>query len=48
MKGCGEAGTVAGIPATVLAVHDALIRAGAEPIEAPFTPDRVWAALRSA
>ena len=46
VKGCGEAGTVAGIPATVLAVHDALIRAGAEPIEAPFTPDRVWAALR--
>lgn len=45
VKGCGEAGTVAAIPATSLAVRDALIRAGAEPIEAPFTPDRVWAAL---
>ncbi|MEL7465698.1 MAG: xanthine dehydrogenase family protein molybdopterin-binding subunit [Pseudomonadota bacterium] len=45
VKGCGEAGTVAGIPAVALAVRDALIRAGAEPIEAPFTPDRVWRAL---
>ncbi|MEO1612685.1 MAG: molybdopterin cofactor-binding domain-containing protein, partial [Pseudomonadota bacterium] len=47
VKGCGEAGTVASIPATALAVRDALIRAGAEPIEAPFTPDRVWRALAS-
>lgn len=48
VKGCGEAGTVAAIPAVTLAARDALIRAGAEPIEAPFTPERVWRALRAA
>ena len=45
VKGCGEAGTVAAIPAVTLAVHDALARAGGELIEGPFTPERVWRAL---
>ncbi len=46
VKGCGEAGTVAAIPAVSLAVHDALIRAGGRLIEAPFTAERVWRALQ--
>ncbi|WP_340110102.1 xanthine dehydrogenase family protein molybdopterin-binding subunit [Pikeienuella sp. HZG-20] len=46
VKGGGESGTVAGIPAATLAVHDALIRAGGREIEGPFTPFRVWTALR--
>ncbi len=48
VKGCGESGAVAGIPATALAVLDALRRAGAGPIETPFTPLRLWQALRAA
>ncbi len=48
VKGCGESGAVGGIPATALAMRDALIRAGAKPIEAPFTPLRVWEALQRA
>jgi len=49
VKGCGEAGSVAAIPALTLAVLDALDRAGvAEPdrIEPPYTPERLWRALR--
>ncbi|MEX2518529.1 MAG: molybdopterin cofactor-binding domain-containing protein [Paracoccaceae bacterium] len=46
VKGCGEAGTVAGIPAATLAVHDALLRAGGRIVEGPFTPERVWRALQ--
>jgi len=45
VKGCGESGAVGAIPAVVLAVHDALARAGAEGIEPPFTPYRLWRAL---
>ncbi|MEM8754488.1 MAG: molybdopterin cofactor-binding domain-containing protein, partial [Pseudomonadota bacterium] len=45
VKGCGEAGTVASIPAVALAVRDAILRAGGDPCEAPFTPERVWRAL---
>ncbi len=48
VKGCGESGAVAGIPATALAVRDALRRAGAEPVETPFTPLRLWQALAAA
>lgn len=47
VKGGGESGSVAGIPATVLAIHDALARAGGELVEAPFTPERVWRALNA-
>jgi carbon-monoxide dehydrogenase large subunit len=46
VKGCGESGAVAGIPATALAVLDALRRAGAGPVETPFTPLKLWQALR--
>jgi len=40
-KGCGESGAVGGIAATVAAVRDALLRAGAEAIEPPYTPWRL-------
>jgi carbon-monoxide dehydrogenase large subunit len=48
VKGCGESGAVGGIAATALAVRDALRRAGAEEIETPFTPLRLWRALNGA
>ncbi|MGB0411945.1 MAG: molybdopterin cofactor-binding domain-containing protein, partial [Pikeienuella sp.] len=46
VKGCGEAGTVAAIPAVTNAVHDALAQVGGTLIEAPFSPERVWRALQ--
>jgi carbon-monoxide dehydrogenase large subunit len=48
VKGCGEAGSVAGIPALALAVLDALHRRGAAPIETPYTAERLWRAMRAA
>lgn len=48
VKGGGESGSVAGIPAVVLAVQDALHRAGGEIVEAPFTSEKVWRALGGA
>ncbi|MGF1553974.1 MAG: xanthine dehydrogenase family protein molybdopterin-binding subunit [Paracoccaceae bacterium] len=46
VKGCGEAGSVGAIPATALAVMDALARAGVETVpETPFTPQVLWRAL---
>jgi len=48
VKGCGEAGSVAAIPAMALAVLDALHRVGAAPIETPYTPERLWRALQPA
>jgi carbon-monoxide dehydrogenase large subunit len=47
MKGCGEAGTVGALAAVSNAVHDALDRAGIRTdLQMPFTPDRVWRALK--
>ena len=48
VKGAGEAGTVGGMPCVLSAVRDALASAGAEAVEMPFTPERVWRALRRA
>ncbi|MGG7568574.1 xanthine dehydrogenase family protein molybdopterin-binding subunit [Rhodovulum sp. DZ06] len=48
VKGCGEAGTVAALPAAALAVHDALERIGAEIPEPPFTPFKLWQAIDGA
>lgn len=42
-KGCGEAGTVGALPATISAVCDAL---GVVHIDMPATPERVWRALK--
>jgi carbon-monoxide dehydrogenase large subunit len=47
VKGCGEAGVTGAIPAIVNAVADALTRAGATAmIQMPFTPEKVWRAVR--
>lgn len=47
-KGAGESGTT-GAPAAVMnAIADALNRAGAEPVDMPATPEKIWSALRSA
>jgi len=48
VKGVGEAGTIAAIPAVMNAVNDALARIGAPYIEAPATAEKVWRALRAA
>jgi carbon-monoxide dehydrogenase large subunit len=48
VKGVGEAGTIAAIPAVMNAVNDALARADAPYVEAPATPEKVWRALRAA
>jgi len=45
IKGAGEAGTIGAAPAVANAIADALRRAGAEPIDMPATPLRVWQAL---
>jgi carbon-monoxide dehydrogenase large subunit len=46
-KGAGEAGTVASIPTVINAVNDALASVGADEIEMPATPLKIWAALRA-
>ena len=48
MKGCGEAGTVGALAAISNAVHDALAPLGVSDIQMPFTPHRVWRAIREA
>jgi carbon-monoxide dehydrogenase large subunit len=48
VKGCGEAGAVAAVPAITLAAHDALRSAGAAPVETPLTPEKLWRTLRDA
>ena len=47
-KGCGEAGTIAAPAAVVNAVLDALRPLGVTELQMPLTPQRVWAAIRSA
>jgi carbon-monoxide dehydrogenase large subunit len=48
-KGVGELGTIGATPAVVIAVVDALARAGAEEralkMQMPFTPEKVWRGL---
>ena len=48
IKGCGEAGTIGALPATVNAVLDALWEAGVRHVDMPLTPERVWRWLREA
>ncbi len=47
-KGIGETGTIAGTPAVVNAVIDALAHLGVRDIDMPLTPPRVWRAIREA
>jgi len=47
-KGAGESGVAGSLPSGMAAVLDALASAGAERIDLPMTPARVWAALNAA
>jgi len=46
VKGCGEAGVVAGPPAIANAIVDALAPLGVTRFHGPATPERVWRAMR--
>jgi carbon-monoxide dehydrogenase large subunit len=47
-KGAGEAGTTGAVPAVANAVIDALRPLGINTLDLPYTPDRVWHAIRGA
>jgi carbon-monoxide dehydrogenase large subunit len=47
-KGVGEAGTIGSIAALTNAVLDALAPLGVDHLDIPFTPGRVWEAIREA
>ncbi len=47
-KGVGEAGCSGSLPAVSNAMADALRSVGLGPIDMPYTPPRVWEALRGA
>jgi carbon-monoxide dehydrogenase large subunit len=47
-KGVGESGCTASLPAIANAIMDALRSAGVGELDMPFTPNKVWQALRSA
>ena len=46
-KGVGESGCSGSLPAISNAMMDALASAGAGPMDMPYTPARVWAALQT-
>jgi carbon-monoxide dehydrogenase large subunit len=48
VKGAGEAGTTGALPALALAVLDALAPLGVKHLDLPYTPARVWSAIRRA
>ncbi|MFZ8897500.1 MAG: xanthine dehydrogenase family protein molybdopterin-binding subunit [Alphaproteobacteria bacterium] len=48
VKGSGQAGAIAASQTVMNAVVDALTSAGAQPIDMPATPEKVWLALRDA
>ncbi|MFN0161509.1 MAG: xanthine dehydrogenase family protein molybdopterin-binding subunit [Burkholderiales bacterium] len=48
VKGCGESGTIGAPAAITSAMRDALEVVGVRDLNMPFTPARVWAALRKA
>jgi len=48
VKGCGEAGAVAMLPAVHNAIVDALAPLGVTHFDGPATPFRVWQAIRGA
>ncbi len=47
-KGAGEAGTVGALPATMIAIMNALAPMGVRELEMPATSDRVWHAIQAA
>jgi len=48
VKGCGESGTIGAPAAITSAMHDALMPMGVTDLEMPFTPEKVWRAIRNA
>ncbi|MGH3064121.1 MAG: xanthine dehydrogenase family protein molybdopterin-binding subunit, partial [Gaiellaceae bacterium] len=48
VKGAGETGTIASTAAVANAVMDALAPLGIRHLDMPFTPERVWRAMRHA
>ena len=48
VKGAGESGCIAALPAVMNALHDALKGAGVTHIDMPATPERVWRAIQDA
>lgn len=46
VKGCGEAGTSAGIPTAFNAILDALAPVGVKDLPIPATPQRIWRAIQ--
>jgi carbon-monoxide dehydrogenase large subunit len=48
VKGAGEAGTTGALPTVANAVIDALRPLGINHFDFPYTPDRVWHAIRAA
>jgi len=48
VKGAGEAGTTGAVPAVANAVIDALRPLGIHHLDFPYTPDRIWHAIREA
>jgi len=48
VKGAGETGTIASTAAVANAVMDALAPLGIKHLDMPFTPERVWRAMRDA
>jgi len=47
-KGAGEAGTTGAIPTVANALFDALSPLGVTHLDMPYSPDRLWAAMRAA
>jgi|MDSW01.1.fsa_nt_gb carbon-monoxide dehydrogenase large subunit len=48
VKGAGESGCIASLPAVMNALHNALESKGVEHIDMPATPERVWRAIKEA
>jgi carbon-monoxide dehydrogenase large subunit len=48
VKGAGEAGTVGALPATMIAILDALAPLGVRELDMPATSDRIWHAIQAA
>ena len=46
VKGCGESGPTASMPAVINAIVDALTEFGVTEIDMPATPEKVWKAMR--
>jgi carbon-monoxide dehydrogenase large subunit len=47
-KGAGEAGATGSIPTLANAVLDALKPLNIDAVEMPYTPARIWSAIRAA